>query len=186
MHLFHKNKNVELFNSLQIIRLQNENGEGIQSLIANIAQKNYGYVSYRFKEIIRGTERGLDISKSIENVQNSEKNKYFKYLLDCFKLSVEQGLDLSVPINEIEQRIMVDQKTSIDHFVTKTNNFSMFAIYTMFIPFFYILAEIINWVFTDFMEVSNPILTDDMRKLIFIGNTIAIGVMVLLLRVKDE
>ena len=117
MHLFEKNKNVDLFNSLQLIRMQFNSGQGVQSLIKNISEKQYGVVSKKFAKIMKKADEGMELATAIGETQNKERDKYIKLLLHSFKLSIEQDIDINMAIDEVEQELLDDQKETFDNYI---------------------------------------------------------------------
>ena len=182
MHLFYKNPNVELFNILQIIRIQSENGEGVQSLVKNLSKKNYGFISARFKEIIGLTEKGDEFAVAIDRVMSVEKNKFFHGLLNVFKLAIEGNVNFNYAINDIEEKILEEQKISFDNYVIHVSKFSTGAFYVLLIPFIYLVLMIINWVATSFFEGGQEILDTNLRMILFIFNAVLLLLAVLMMR----
>jgi hypothetical protein len=105
-----------------------------------------------------------------------------KNLFNTFKLSVEQDLDMNQAIDQIEQQIIDDHKELIDGFILHSNRFLMAQLYVCFLPFFFIIAEIINWVFTDFMEVPLTFINESVRIGYFIFNSVVLLIFVIIAR----
>lgn len=184
MHLFENNRNVDLFNSLQLIRLHSLNGEAVQSLLKHIAERKYGYVSRRFAKILSITDKGVELAQAIDDVQKHEPNKYLKFLMSSIRSSIDQAIDLNYVIEEIEEQIIDEQKNIFDKYILYTNRMSMAALYVTFAPFIYVILEIINWVVVDFMEGSS-FMSDSIRIGFFVANTVALLLITMLIN-KNE
>jgi len=185
VYLFTRNKNVDLFNSLQIIRAMFNNGEGVESLIKNIADRKYGYISKQFNKIILRSQAGQNLEMVIEEMMQKEKNKFFKYLLSSLKLSIEKNIDVNYTIDQIEQQIIQEQKGEIDKYINRTNRTSLFTLYVAFLPFLYIIIEVINWVMTDFFEDGEAIIDDKFRIGFFTFCLIALLIMTIMSMYND-
>ena len=182
MKLFVGCENVNIFNSLQMIRIMFNNGQGVQTLVKNISEKKYGIVSDKFKAILKETDIGKPLGEAIDAASMKEKNKYMKYLLNTFRISVDHDTDINQSIDEIEKQLLDDQKSLIDKFILHSNRMLMFSLYTCFLPFLYIILEIINWVLTDFMETPIAFINESFRLYFWIFVTLFIGVFTLFIR----
>lgn len=180
MHLYEGNRDVEIYNSLQILRIKSESGKGVQSLISEMQGK--GYVAKKFEEIIKKANSGIELDKAIFEVQKHEKNKYLNNLLNSFRISIEQNINLKAAIDQIEEQILEEHKENIDKFVSHTNFISGIALYTSFLPFLYIVIEILNWTYGEFIGNPSGFLTDNLRILIFGGSLVVFLIATLITR----
>lgn len=182
MHLFNKNTNIEIFNSLQVIRIMSQAGDGIQTIIEKVS-KSEGYVANKFKKIIYLNNKGVELEKAISKIH--EPNKFLNNVLNTFKISLEQNIDLEEGIKQIEEQIIDEQKNSIDKFILHTNRFSFILTYVTFLSFFYLIIEIINWVFKEFIEEGQALINDSFRMGFFIFGIVIFLLLSLMIKKND-
>jgi hypothetical protein len=123
------------------------------------------------------TSKGITLSQAIDKVQKNERNKYFKYFLNAMKISLEEGIDLNYTIEEVENQILNDQKDNVDDFILHTNKSLMWVLYSLFLPFFFLIIEIVNWVFESFFDDGEAIIDDQFRLYYFIFTLAALALL---------
>jgi len=143
VHLFYKNKSVELFNALQVIRIQYNSGIGIQTIIKAVADGKYGLISQRCKYIMTNVNKNIELSVVLNDLLSHERNRVLAYLFNTMKLAIEGNIDLNYVINELEEQIITKQKENIEGFIAYSKGFSLWTLYIFFFPVFYLLILVI-------------------------------------------
>jgi len=169
-----KTRDVEknLIPALQDMLVQLESGVPIFEIIVNIANSDYGLVSYEFKKAVNEINSGISHIDALEHLIKRNSSVYFKRVLWQLSNGLRSGSDMGIVIKDIIDSLSKEQAIQIQSYGSRLNPLIMFyMLITVILPslgltFFTIISSMLN-------------LSSQLVKLLFI----AIFVFVILLQI---
>jgi len=132
-----KERDIEknLIPAMQDMLVQLESGVPVFQIIVNIANSDYGFVSYEFKKAVNQMNSGISQIEALENLIKRNSSAYFKRVLWQLSNGLKSGSDMSIVIKDSIDNLNKEQAIQIQSYGSKLNPIVMFfMLMTVILP----------------------------------------------------
>ena len=175
IYTYNKSRNIErnLIPALQDLLVQLNSGVPLFSIMLNIANSDYGYVSTEFRKITNEINSGVPEMIAIEKYAVLNQSSYFKHVLWQISNGMRAGGEMDVVITESIKNLNDEQEIEIQSYGSRLNPLVMF---------YMIIAVILPSLGITFLIIISSLLglSGLLIKVILIGVSIFIIVMQIL------
>lgn len=145
MTLFKHNLGNDILLSSQYASLLFKSNEALETVIFELAKKDFGKVSAICKRIIKDEGKGKSIEKNIERLSQSKIHPQLK----SFMAALLGGSMSHQQLSEISKDIISGKKRFIEGLMKKTDTATDWFLYLPFVPIILIMKDMIVSIFSN-------------------------------------